>query len=135
MGGVVGKIGQLVDGEPVFSPNKQSLLYHRKFSTGANGTYEVSARAQGQFPVVTDDTSKTRKLVRSSAVGVLFEPKGVKPTEVQAGSVGPVAPQQLNPDGTMKVRLASEVIHDRAVDDAVKEIAAAWKKAHPPASK
>src|SRR5947208_13449238 len=27
LGGVVGKIGQLVDGEPVFAPNKQTLLF------------------------------------------------------------------------------------------------------------
>ncbi len=132
MGGVVGKIGQLVDGEPVLSPNKQSLLFLRKFTT--SGTYEVSARAQGQFPVITDETSKARKLVRSSNVGVLFPPKGVKPTEVQAGAVGPQAQTQA-PEGTEKIRLASEVIHDRAVDDAVKEIAAAWKKAHPTPTK
>src|SRR5689334_7452074 len=34
MGGVVGKIGQLVDGEPVFTANKQNLLFLRKFKAG-----------------------------------------------------------------------------------------------------
>ena len=31
MGGVVGKIGQLVDGEPVFTTDKSSLVFLRKF--------------------------------------------------------------------------------------------------------
>src|SRR4051812_8728380 len=34
MGGVVGKIGQMVDGEPVLSTGKPSLLFMRKFKTG-----------------------------------------------------------------------------------------------------
>jgi hypothetical protein len=108
LGGVVGKIGQLVDGEPVFAPNKQTLLFLHKFTT--NGTFEVSARAQGQFPVVVDENTKLRKLMRSGSLGVILPPKEATP-----------AP---------RLRLAAEVIHDRPVDDAVKEIADAWKKAH-----
>jgi hypothetical protein len=118
LGGVVGKIGQLVDGEPVFSANKQSLLFLHKFSAG---TFEVSARAQGQFPVVYDEVTKTKKLMRSANVGVLFPPK-----------TGTSAADEVAPQSTSKpLRLAQEVIHDRVVDDAVKEIASAWKSAHP----
>jgi hypothetical protein len=117
MGGVVGKIGQLVDGEPVFTPNKSSLVVMRKIKT--TGQWEVSARAQGQYPIVLDDTAKDtprgRRVMRSSAIGVLFPPKTPSPTDTVA-----TVP-----------RLAGEVIHDRPLDDVTREIATAWKKAHP----
>lgn len=125
MGGVVGKIGQLVDGEPVFTVNKPALLFLRKFKAG--GTWEVSARAQGQFPVVLDEAKKTKRLVRSANVGVLLPPKNA-PTQVE----GPVAPQAQGAPVTdvSKLRLAGDVLHDRPLDDAAKEIAATWKRLH-----
>jgi hypothetical protein len=140
MGGVVGKIGQLVDGEPVFTANKSSLVFMRKFKL--SGQWEVSARAQGQYPIVVDDsikdTSRGRRVIRSAAVGVLLPPKTPSPTEtVTAGP--PAAPgttTKTDPNGataeaTPKARLAGEVIHDRPLDDVAREIATAWKKAHP----
>jgi len=48
MGGVVGKIGQMVDGEPIFTSGKSSLLFMRKFK--ASGTWEISARARASTP-------------------------------------------------------------------------------------
>ncbi len=116
LGGVVGKIGQLVDGEPVFTPNKQSLLFLHKFS---QGTYEVSARAQGQYPIAFDEQAKVKRVGRNANVGVLFPPK----------------PRVLDSKESLVPKLASEIIHDRVVDDAVKEIAEAWKKAHAAPSK
>ena len=128
LGGVVGKIGQLVDGEPVFTPNSQSLLFLRHFS---QGTYEVSARAQGQFPIVVDAQTKARKIGHNANVGVLFPPKS-RPVETKAGEAAPQAAQAQTPANP---RLATEVIHDRVVDDAAKDIADAWKKAHPATTK
>jgi hypothetical protein len=133
MGGVVGKIGQHVDGEPVFANGKTSLLFMRKLN--ASGTWEVSARAQGQYPVLLDDTLKTRKLIRSSAVGVLFPPR-VTPEASAAAAAGATRPQSASAspaavDPAKTVRLASEVIHDRPVDDVAREIAASWKTLHP----
>ena len=130
MGGVVGKIGQLVDGEPVFTMGKPNMLFLRRFKAG--GTWEVSARAQGQFPVVQDDVSKARKVMRSSSLGVLLPPKKLPAT--YAAADGTVATQALNADGTVdvtKIRFAKDVLHDRALDDATKEVAATWKKLHP----
>ena len=140
MGGVVGKIGQLVDGEPVFTANKSSLVFMRKFKL--TGQWEVSARAQGQYPVVPfdslTDTSKGRRVVRSSAVGVLLPPKVQSPTEtVFAGPpAAPGTPTKTDPNGPTaqaapKARLAGEVLHDRPLDEVAREIADAWKKAHP----
>jgi hypothetical protein len=122
MGGVVGKIGQLVDGEAVFTPGKSSLIFMRKLKDGS--TWEVAARAQGQYPVVIDSSSgnaKLRKLVRSAAVGVLFPPK----TPVAAPASGASVADVKKP-----VRLASDVIHDRPVDDVTREIATSWKTLH-----
>lgn len=130
MGGVVGKVGQLVDGEPVFTQNKSNLLFLRKFKAG--GTWEVSARAQGQYPVVFDEAKKTKRLVRSANVGVLLPPK-----RAAQEANGSVTPQSVTgprtPDAEdLKIRLAGDVLHDRPLDDATKEIAAAWKRLHPP---
>jgi hypothetical protein len=132
MGGVVDKIGQMVDGEPVFTNGKSSLLFLRKLKVG---TWEVSARAQGQYPVLVDTTAKTRKVVRSGAVGVLFPPRGttVDPTTGAGGvSLQSTAPSQTaTTDPAKTIRLAGEVIHDRPVDDVAREIATSWKKLHP----
>lgn len=139
MGGVVGKIGQLVDGEPVFTTNKQNLLFLRKFKAG--GTWEVSARAQGQYPVVTDELTKKRRIIRSANVGVLLPPKRLQQDSAAAGvAQGPVAPQSVDgqkPAGEAvadisKIKLAGDVLHDKPLDEAAKEIAATWKRLHPP---
>ena len=139
MGGVVGKIGQLVDGEPVLTTGKPSLLFMRKFKQG--GTWEVSARAQGQYPVVVDDNNaKLRKVIRSHAVGVLFPPKaevvaGPPPPPSTASGAGVKA---IDPTTTgtevAKVRLANEFLHDRPLDDVTRDIATAWKRLHPAAA-
>lgn len=134
LGGVVGKIGQLVDGEPVFVTNKSTLVFMHKFKTG--GTYEVSARAQGQYPIVIDDVTKSKKLIRSANVGMLYPPKAKAPTvEVQ----GPLQPQTNgSTNATLsseKIKLAQEVLHERAFDEATRDIAAAWKRLHPAPAK
>ncbi len=127
-GGVVGKIGQSVDGEAVFAKDKPSLVFLRK---GASGTFDVSARAQGQFPVVVDDAAKTRRLIRAANVGVLYPPKELlavaasKPGQVQTQS----APQPAA--GGRTPVLAADMIHGRPVDEATRDIAAAWKRLHP----
>ena len=137
LGGVVGKIGQLVDGEPVFTPSKSSLLFLRKWKTG--GTWEVSARAQGQYPIVVVaaavDADKAnavgqRRVMRSTAVGMLLPPK-----PASTATVGPPAPVKTDPNGAAdrvaQVRLAGEVLHDRPLDEVTRDIAASWKTLHP----
>jgi len=106
MGGVVGKVGQIVEGEAAFAPGETSLLFLR---VGPVGAYVVTDRGQGQFPVVTDETQHAR-IVRSHSVGMLVSPR--------------VLPTAAAP------RLAAEVLHGRPVDDVAQEIAAAWGAAH-----
>jgi hypothetical protein len=108
MGGIVGKIGQIVEGEAVLAPSHPSLLF---LHAGPVGAFEVTARGQGQFPVVTDTSGGPAKVVRSHAVGAIVAPKTPTPA-------------------TTQLRLAADVLHGRAVDDVARDIAAAWSHAH-----
>ena len=119
LGGVVGHIGQLVDGEPVLTMGRPSLLFMRP---GSAGTMDVTARAQGQFAVTLDET-KAQRLMRSSSVGVLLPPKSA-----QAG-----AAQSVNAT-TQAVApvMAQDVLHNKKLDDGVRDISAAWKRLHAP---
>ena len=137
LGGVVGKIGQLVDGEPVFTANKSSLVFLRKWKS--SGTWEVAARAQGQYPIVVDDTDKTRpagqrRVMRSGAAGMLLPPR-----PASTATAGPPAPPgavtKTDPNGAAdrvaQLRLAGEVLHDRPLEEVARDVAASWKKLHP----
>lgn len=132
LGGVVGKIGQLVDGEPVFTAKKSSLVFLRKLKS--TGTWEVSARAQGQYPIVVDDSDKSksiaqRRVMRSGAVGLLLPPKAAPAAAAKAGEVTKTDPNGAA-DRVAQLRLAGEVLHDRPLDEVTRDIAASWKKLH-----
>src|SRR5580692_4099391 len=68
MGGIVGDTGQRVEGEPLLSLGQASLLF---LQPGPNGSFHVTARAQGQFPVVAASGSRPSYVVRSEAIGAL----------------------------------------------------------------
>lgn len=118
MGGIVGKIGQSVDGEAVLTTGRPSLLF---LHAGPVGTFEVTARAQGQFPVILNDRKETR-LRKSNAVGALVMPRPVART----GTI-PLASSGLPPPPPV---LAAEVIHDRLLEDVARDVGAAWKRYH-----
>jgi hypothetical protein len=106
MGGVVGKIGQLVEGEAVFSAGQPSLLF---VQPGPVGAFVVTERAQGQFPVVAGaDPKRPSHLIHSRATGALLAPR------VPAG------------------QLAADVLRDRTVDDVAGTIAGGWGRTHGP---
>lgn len=108
LGGTVGDVGQRVEGEPVLVVGRPSLLFLRVSSLAPqSGAYVVTARAQGQFPVVPDDQQQLR-VRRSSAAGATVRPKG--------------AP----------VLLASDVLHGLKVHDAEEAIRQAWSRLHAP---
>jgi hypothetical protein len=109
MGGVVGKIGQLVDGEAVLNAGQSSLLFLHPGPVTQATTYEVTARGQGQFPLVVDAKSGPR-LVRSTSAGALVAPR------LAAAATPP--------------RLAADVVHGRVVDDVAREVASAWGATH-----
>jgi hypothetical protein len=117
MGGIVGKVGQIVEGEAAFAPGDVSLLFLR---AGPAGSYVVTARGQGQFPVVKDEAQAPAHIVRSQAVGMLVPPR----------------PEGRRPDSTCQTnagqtaRLAADVLHGRPVEDVAQQIAAEWGAAH-----
>jgi hypothetical protein len=123
MGGVVGEVGQRVEGEAVFTPGKSSMLFLHKYRTF--GAWEVTARAQGQYPVVADSAAKVRRIVRSPDVGMIVPPKK---TAAEAAGVAQAVGSATSPAA---VRLASDVLHERTLDDAAREVATTWRRLHP----
>lgn len=121
MGGVVGDVGQSVEGEPVLNVGKSSLLF---LHPGPIGTFEVTGRAQGQFPLVTEGGLRVR-LLRNANLGVLLT--HLKPlTEWIPGAQGTaVAPSLVD-----RRLYAVDVLHERFVEDATKEISSAWVRIH-----
>ncbi len=119
LGGVVGKIGQVVDGEPVLTVGRPAMLFLRP---GPPGAFEVTGRAQGQFPVVTDET-KTLRVVRSIGVGALLTAtKPLKPFVP--------APAPLQSQAPTAKTYASDMIHDRVLDEVAVDVSSAWKRIH-----
>lgn len=120
LGGVVGKVGQVVDGEAVFVPGRSSLVFLvpaaagvTPGSTASTATFEVAARGQGQFPIVAGpDAAHSAIVVRSHAIGMLI-------------------PRAPSPSGAQPA-LASEELHGRTLDDAVHEVTTAWAATHAP---
>lgn len=106
MGGIVGDTGQRIEGEPQLVVGQRSLLF---LQPGANGFFHVTARAQGQFPVVAASAQRPAYVVRSTSVGALVPRQ--QPTAV-------------------RTLLAADALHGRTVDDAAFEIASAWGRTH-----
>jgi hypothetical protein len=119
MGGDVGTIGQIVEGEAVLTVGRPSLLFLRpgmpvpgEAATGLVSqapTYVVTARAQGQFPVVVDANGDVR-VRRSSGVGATMAPRG----------------------SAAAMLLASDALHGAKVRDATDAITRVWSRVHAP---
>lgn len=109
LGGRVGNIGQLLEGQATFALGSPSLVFlhpHLDPHTHAfSGAFGVVEGAQGQFPVSRE---------------------GGQPRLTIAENVGALVP----PVSGNVVRPAREALRDRAVDDAAHEIAATWARAH-----
>jgi hypothetical protein len=70
----------------------------------------VTARGQGQFPLVPDaDPKAAPHLVRSRSAGALLPPQPA-----------PTSPY------------AADVVHGRGVEDVARDVAAAWDRTHVP---
>jgi hypothetical protein len=114
MGGIVGNVGQIVEGEAAFTVGRPSLLFLRRGSsplpgpTGASH-FVVAARAQGQFLIYADDASQLR-VRKSSAVGGLVPATGT----------------------SSAAQLAADRIDGHPVADAARDIALGWTRAHSP---
>jgi hypothetical protein len=114
LGGAVGRIGQIVEGEATFAIGQPSVLFLRRRAE----SFEVAARAQGQFAVVQGD-DKRPHLAAATGTGALFPPSAARTAKVM----------QLNPAGGVP-RFARDVLHGRVLEDAAHDIAAAWARLH-----
>jgi hypothetical protein len=111
LGGVVGKVGQVVDGEAVFVPGRSSLVFLMPVTPGSFTTFDVTARGQGQFPVLPgSDAAHPPIVVRSHTLGTLV-------------------PRAPSPSGA-EPALAADELHGRTLDDAVHVVTTAWAATH-----
>lgn len=72
LGGRVGKVAQVVEGEAAFPREERSLVFLRALSGGRSA---VTARAQGQFRLRTTASGRFT-LIRNGRLGKLVAPRG-----------------------------------------------------------
>lgn len=125
MGGVVDKIGQLVEGEPVFTEGTPTLVFLHKLRDVQQPTWVVSARAQGQYAILRDVDPKAPVLERSSRVGTLVAPR-VAQAEAQKSVKAATAPKVAPATGP----LAQDLLHGRKLADAKRDIQARFRELH-----
>jgi MYXO-CTERM domain-containing protein len=101
LGGAIGRVGQIVEGEPSFVVGQTSLVFLRARARG----FEVTARAQGQFAIVTG-VDKVARLMPARDVGAILP--------ATAGAS----------------RIAREVLDGRDLQEASREIATTWARVH-----
>ncbi|CAN5150141.1 hypothetical protein BH09MYX1_BH09MYX1_43340 [soil metagenome] len=120
LGGEVGDVGQLVEGEPNLVVGKSFLVFLRP--SPAAGTYWVTARAQGQFPLRADGSGATAqvRVIKNASMGALLAPR---PDVV-------VLAQKRAPAFPIAAMPAADALHERTVDAAAKEIRDAWTRTH-----
>jgi hypothetical protein len=113
LGGIVGNVGQQVEGEAGFSPGRPSLVFLRAHpDSGRAATFDVAARGQGQFPVVAADGRQPARVERSHPAGMIVPPRILSPL--------------------VEPRLAADILHDCTVDEAAQNIQSAWSRLHAP---
>jgi hypothetical protein len=117
MGGIADGIGQSVSGEAAFAVGATSIA----FVHPGNGVFEVTARAQGHFPVQTVD--KTRRAARSPDVGAVLAAQPAAEARVRS-----LARTALTPSATQP---ALGVIPGKTTDEIASEVAQAWRRTHP----
>jgi hypothetical protein len=111
LGGSVGRIGQIVEGQATFAAGRASLVFLRPhvdpFTRATSDAFVAVDGAQGQFAIVAEG-GRPPRLARAANVGALLEPPSKAPG----------------------ARLARDVLEDRPLEDAAREIAAIWGHTH-----
>ncbi len=105
LGGSVGRLAQIVEGEPELAPGSRAVLFLRERTAGG---FQVSGRGQGQFPIVASSEGRPF-LVRHPGLGMLVDLPG-------------------RPNA--KLTAAVSVLHGLSVDAAQAAIQLAWEKTH-----
>ena len=113
LGGAVGDIGQIVDGEAVLRRGQQSVL----FLTSYEGSLVVTARGQGQFAIVRDGS--VLRLRKNAHAGALLAPNPAALAKVRARTTIATA-----------VTPAADVLDGKTIDDAAAVVSASWTRTH-----
>lgn len=121
LGGEVGDLAQIVEGQASFPLARPSLVFLRAHADPVTrqptDAFVVVERAQGQFPVVVGAGGQPR-LALSADVGVLLSlAPGARTAHIRSAKDDP--------------RFARDVLRDRSLEDAMREIAAIWTRTHP----
>ena len=134
-GGVVGDVGQHVDGEAVLHVGEPSLLFLRP-DAKSPGLYIVTVRGQGQF-ILQQDEAKIRRVRLGNGIGALVPPRALP-----EATSGKVAPQSVPgsksssatalSDSAKSVLLAHDVLPGKTLQEVSRTVAAAWKRLHAP---
>jgi hypothetical protein len=110
LGGSVGHIGQIVEGQATFTPGVTTLLFLQPridpATKAPTDAFAVVGSAQGEYPVVTRE--------------------GSAPRLGHAPNLGAIVP----PPGSEGARFAREVLEDRPVEDVAREIAESFRRSH-----
>lgn len=114
LGGVVGDVGQQVEGEAVLRLGQQSVLFVSRW----NGSFVVTARGQGQFPIVRD-ASGALHLHRNLHAGALLPPNDATVARIRTATTYARATSP-----------AADVLDGKSIDDAASEIAHAFRRTH-----
>jgi len=117
MGGIAEGIGQSVSGEAVFAAGSTSIAFVR---AGPAASYEVTARAQGHFPIAIVD--KQRKAVRGPDIGAVLPVNATAETRVRQLAHAPLTASATQP--------ALVVVPGRTVEEIAKEVGLAWARTH-----
>jgi hypothetical protein len=128
-GGIVEHIGMHVDGEPSLAVGKSSLVFLLPAMNGTTpvaGLYEVTARGQGQFPVVIDAPTGRARVIKSATAGVTLKPKTTAMSDTGPKNASSASASLSSPN----VRLAAEALHNREIDDVAQDIAHEWATYH-----
>ncbi len=113
LGGAVGDVGQMVDGEAVLKPGQQSVL----FLTSYEGSTVVTGRGQGQFAIVRDGS--VLRLRKNAHAGALLAPNPSVLARIRARTSVVTAATP-----------AADVLDGKTIDDAATTVAAAWARTH-----
>ncbi len=113
LGGEVGDVGQQVEGEATFTSGHRYVLF---LKINAQGAMSVVARAQGEFPLETDSTTRGLRVQATLRVANL-PPRADIVARLQAR-----APEAAQP--------AVSVLAGKSVEDTRKLITSAWTRTH-----
>jgi hypothetical protein len=118
MGGVVGDVGQSVSGEAAIGVGAPSIVF---VHAGPAGSLEVTARAQGQYPVIKD-AARNERTARAPDLGALLPAPQARVDRVRAIARAPMT--------TSATQAAVEVASGRTVDELARDVGLAWQRTH-----